>query len=65
MVEWRYSSTILDVDSRCRLVINFMPLTLYSREKEAPSAHWIGSWVGFKASLRAVEYRKISFSTGN
>jgi hypothetical protein len=31
--EWRYSSTILDLGTRCRWVVNFTPRPLYPRGK--------------------------------
>jgi hypothetical protein len=34
-----------------------MPLPLQARER-APGAHWIGGWVGPRASLDNVEKRK-------
>jgi hypothetical protein len=42
MAEWSYSSTIID---------------RFTCGERAPSTHWIGGWVGPKASLYAVEYR--------
>jgi hypothetical protein len=53
MGEWRYSSTILDLSTRCRGVVSFMPRPLYPGEK-APSTHFIGGWVGPRAGLDAV-----------
>jgi hypothetical protein len=32
--KWRYSSTILDLGIRWRIVANFTPQRLYTREKE-------------------------------
>jgi hypothetical protein len=34
--ELRYSSTILDLGARCRVVVKFTPLPLYSRRKRLP-----------------------------
>jgi hypothetical protein len=35
MWEWRYSSIILDLSTRWRFVINFMPWPLYLQEKKS------------------------------
>jgi hypothetical protein len=43
--EWRYSSTILDLSTRWRWVVSFMPWPLYPREI-APGTYRIGGWVG-------------------
>jgi hypothetical protein len=52
MYGWRYSSTILNVDS-------FTPVLLYFCGI-APSTHCMASWVGLKSSLDIKEKRKIS-----
>jgi hypothetical protein len=36
MVEWKYSSIVLNLDIKQRRMVIFMPLLLYSRER-APS----------------------------
>jgi hypothetical protein len=33
MVEWRYSSTLLDLNPRWRRIVSFMLLPLYTRRK--------------------------------
>jgi hypothetical protein len=58
MGEWRYSSTILDLGIRWRLVVSFTPLLLYPRGK-SPGTLWIGGWVGPRVGLDAVEKKKI------
>jgi hypothetical protein len=57
--ELRYSSTILNLVTRWRWVIGFMPLPLYSWERD-PGAHWIGGWVGHRVGLDTEEKAKIS-----
>jgi hypothetical protein len=57
--EWRYSSTVLDHGTRWRRVVSFTIRPLHSDEG-APSTHWLGGWVGSRASLDAMEKRKIS-----
>jgi hypothetical protein len=52
--ECKYSSTILDLGTRWKWVVSFMPRSLYPRER-SPDIHWIGGWVGLKAILQAVE----------
>jgi hypothetical protein len=44
MGEWMYSSTIIDLGTRWRWVVSFMPRPLYPDEK-APVTHWIGGWI--------------------
>jgi hypothetical protein len=61
MGEWRYSSTILDLGIRWRLVVNFTPQPLYPGERAA-GTHWIGGWVGPRAGLDAVEKRRSGLS---
>jgi hypothetical protein len=36
MGEWRYRSTIFDIDTRWRCVVSFTPWLLYPREKNPP-----------------------------
>jgi hypothetical protein len=47
MGEWRYSSTILDLDTRWSWVVSFTPRPLYPEEK-AHSTYWIRGVVGPK-----------------
>jgi hypothetical protein len=58
MGEWRYSSTILDLGTRWKGVVSFMPLPLYPREKAA-GTHWMGGWEGPRDGLDVVDKRKI------
>jgi hypothetical protein len=62
MGEWRYSSTVLDIDTRWRWSASrpgrFTPGEI------APSEHLIGGWVGPRAGSDTVEKRKISFGWG-
>jgi hypothetical protein len=57
MGEWRYSSTIIDLGIRCRSVVSFTPLPFYPRERSLGN-HYIGSCVGPRAVLDAVEKTK-------
>jgi hypothetical protein len=59
MEEWRYSSTILDLSTRCCWVVSFMLWLLYS-EETAASTHCIGVWLSPRAGLDAVQYWNIS-----
>jgi hypothetical protein len=43
-------------------VVSFTPLLLHPRG-ERPIVPWVGGWVGHRASLEAVEYRKNSYPT--
>jgi hypothetical protein len=54
MVDWRYSSTILDLRTRWRRMVSFMFL-------RAPSTHWIGSWVDPRARLDVIEKKQIYY----
>jgi hypothetical protein len=58
MREWRFSSTILYLNTRMIWVVNFTPRPLYIPEERAPGTHWIGGWVGPKSGLDDVEKRK-------
>jgi hypothetical protein len=58
MGEWRYSSTLLDLGTRCRWVVSFILLLLHPW-KRAPGTHWIGGWVRPRVDLDSVEKRKI------
>jgi hypothetical protein len=54
--EWMHSSTILDLGTRWRCMVSFMPRPLY------PRYHWIGDWVvGSRACLDAIGLRKVSY----
>jgi hypothetical protein len=57
---WRYSSTILDLDTRRRFVVSqpYAPSRFIPREI-VPGTHWIGGWLGPGAGLEAVEKRNI------
>jgi hypothetical protein len=57
MGEWRYSSTILDLETRWRWKVSFMPRPLYPRGN-SPQYHCIWGWVGPRSDLDAVK-RKI------
>jgi hypothetical protein len=50
MGKWRYSSIFLDIGTRWRLVISFMPRPHYLRINR-PGTHWIGDWVGPRVGL--------------
>jgi hypothetical protein len=58
MGEWSYSSTILDLDTRWRLVVSFTPRPLYPWER-SPCTHWMRDWVDRRGGLEAVEKRKM------
>jgi hypothetical protein len=58
MWEWSYSSTFIYLDNRWRWMFIFTPRPLYAKER-APDTNWIGGWVGPRAGLDAVEWRKI------
>jgi hypothetical protein len=55
----KYSSTILDTDTRWRWVGRFAHRLLYPRER-APGTDWTGGWVGPRTGLDAKMKRKIS-----
>jgi hypothetical protein len=61
MCEWSYSSTILDLGTRCRWMVSFTPGPIYSRRR-APSIHFRGGWVESRGGLDFVQYRKTSWS---
>jgi hypothetical protein len=54
MGEWRYSSTLLDLGTRWRLVVSFMPLPLYFR-RHSPQYPVDRGWVGPRAGLDETE----------
>jgi hypothetical protein len=49
---------ILVLGTRWKLVVSFTLRSLCPRER-VPATHWIGGWVGPRASLDAVVKRKI------
>jgi hypothetical protein len=49
---------ILDLCTRWRWVVSFTP-GCFTPSKRTPGTHWIGGWVGSRASLDAVVKRKI------
>jgi hypothetical protein len=51
--------SILDLDTSWRWVVSFTPRLLYPQGKSPPGTHWIGGWVGPRAGLDAVVWRKI------
>jgi hypothetical protein len=57
--EWMYSCAILDLSTVWRWAVSFMPWPIYPWAG-APSIHWIGDWVGPRASLDPVKKRNIS-----
>jgi hypothetical protein len=59
MGEWRYNSNFLDLVTRWRWVVSFTTWPLYPRWKRA-RCPLIGGCVGPRASLDAVEKRKVS-----
>jgi hypothetical protein len=63
MGEWRYSSTILDLETRWRWVISFTFLPLHPRGK-IPGIHWRGGWEGPRTGQDTVEERKMFLLPG-
>jgi hypothetical protein len=63
MGKWRYSSTILDLGTRWRRVLRFIPRPLYPQGK-SPCTDWIGGWVGPRTGLDDVERRNILILPG-
>jgi hypothetical protein len=60
MKTYRWSGCIaprINIGTRWRWVVSFTPRPLYSRRR-APGTRWIGGWVGPRAVLDAVVYRK-------
>jgi hypothetical protein len=57
MGEWRYSSTVLDLDIRSRWVASSTPRPLCPWGI-VPGIHWIGGWLGPRATLDAVKRDK-------
>jgi hypothetical protein len=55
--------TFWHLGTRWRWVVIFTPRLLYPREK-SPGTHWIRGWVGPRASLEAVEMRKVLYLPG-
>jgi hypothetical protein len=64
MGDWRYISTLLDLGTRWREVVNFTTRPLYTREKSLDT-HWIRGWPGPTADLDVVEKRKCLTPVGN
>jgi hypothetical protein len=60
MGEWRYNSTIHDLNTRWRWIVSFMLRPYNPQRKEPRSTRWIWGWVGPGIGLDAVEKRKIS-----
>jgi hypothetical protein len=60
MVEWRYSSIFLDLDTRWKWVVSFSP-----HGERAPCTHWVGGWLGPRVGLDAVEKGNISYTDVN
>jgi hypothetical protein len=59
MLEWRYSSTILDPGTRWDEVSGQLHTIPVYPKRKAPSIHWIWGWVGQRVCLDAVEETKI------
>jgi hypothetical protein len=59
MGQRRYSSIILELDTRWRWRVSFKPWQLYSWGK-SPGTQWTGGWVGPTSDLDAMEYRNKS-----
>jgi hypothetical protein len=59
MEEWRYSYPILNLSTRWRLVVSFMPLLLYLRGN-SPQYPLYGMLGGPQSHLDIMETRKIS-----
>jgi hypothetical protein len=58
MEEWRYSSTIFDLDTSWRWLVSSRP-GHFTPVEIAPGAHWIG-WVILRVVLDAVEEKIIA-----
>jgi hypothetical protein len=63
MGQWRYSSTILDLGTSCRWVVNFTSQP-FTPGEGVPNTYWIGRWVGPRAGLDDVKRRKIILLPG-
>jgi hypothetical protein len=59
--EWRCSSSILDLGTRCKFVVSFTPRPLYPRCKSHATS-WIGGGVGPRARLGAMDKRERRFT---
>jgi hypothetical protein len=57
--KWRYSSTILILNSSWKWVVSFTHLQLYPR-KRAPGIHWMGVRVGLRVNLDTIQMRNFS-----
>jgi hypothetical protein len=62
--EWRYSSTILDLDIRQRKVVSFLLRPHYSREGVL-RMRWIGGGLGTRASLYGMDVRRTNLTSKN
>jgi hypothetical protein len=51
------ASHILELGTRWRWVVSFIPRPLYPRER-APGNHWIGGWVGPRAVLNTAMVKR-------
>jgi hypothetical protein len=60
MGECRYSSILLDLVNGWRWVVSSTPWPLYLRER-TPRTHWLGGYVGPRAGLDAMEWKKKTF----
>jgi hypothetical protein len=63
MREWRYSSTILDLDTRWMWVVSFTPRS-FCPEDRPSGTQWISGWAGPTAGLDVVTKRNF-FSVWN
>jgi len=55
------ATLILDLGTRWRLVVNFIP----QLREWTSHCHWIGGWVGQTANRDAVKQKTISTTVGN
>jgi hypothetical protein len=61
--EWRYSSTIFTLELDGGQWLASRPVR-FALRKVPPGTHWIGCWVGPRASLDGVDKRKSLPSPG-
>jgi hypothetical protein len=64
MGEWRYSSTVLDLDTIWKWVVSFTPQSLYPR-RNCPGTHWIGGYMGPRSGLTLWIRKKSLAPTGD
>jgi hypothetical protein len=57
MLEWKYSSIILDLGTTWEWSAS--RLGRFTPEEEAPGTHWVGGWVDPRVGLDSIEKRKI------